>query len=110
MQSQDVSFDAIARELPKQTLSRRRQIGTLALRSCQEEWRLMMFAAIAGSAGGLGGLYVVRLGVHLVTFAIFVVVPHPGHRMGQALFVSSFWRDVQPVVGANQDVQSATVG
>ena len=69
----------------------------------------MILAAIAGSVGDLGGRHVFRLGVHLITFTIFVVVAHPGHSMRQAFFVASFWNDVQKVVRAEQDIQAAAV-
>src|SRR5258708_1199403 len=58
---------------------------------------------------GLSGLHVLRLCVHLIPFAVLLVLPHPSPPLLQPLFVAPFWRKVQPVIRADEYVQPASV-
>src|SRR6185437_3374170 len=41
---------------------------------------------------------------------VAVVVPHPGHRPGEAAFIAPLWGEIEEIVGADQDIEAAAVG
>src|SRR5215475_10147863 len=45
-----------------------------------------------------------------VVSSIPIMVPNPGHRVGQGVFVAALRHEVEIVVGADQDVQPARIG
>src|SRR6185369_997463 len=50
------------------------------------------------------------IGYRKESMGVAVMMADPGHRVGQPVFVAPFRREVQEVVGADQDVEAAGVG
>jgi len=64
------------------------------------------FAPTAGAGGALWLL--VSLGwIDEVALRVAVVMADPGHGEGQAVFVAALGDEIEEVVGADQNVQSA---
>src|SRR5579884_3560911 len=39
-----------------------------------------------------------------------VVVPDPGHRPGEAVFIAPLWGEIEEIVSADQDIEAAPIG